>query len=305
MSDAAAPPRPSRLRQLVLEVPDPAATGGFLEEGLTLGTAARDDGAVAVLTDPPYAGTAPAEILLLRTGPAVRLVEVVLEGSPDLDLDAVAGRLEAIGRTTARLPPADGAGPGLGTEVGGIRVALRRIAPGGGGEATGSTTAPPSLPPSSVRPRRLGHVNVLTPEPAELVRTMIEGLGLRLSEQIGDAFYFLRIGSEHHNLGVRPGPVGGAHHVALEVHGWDSYRVLCDRLAGLGWTVEYGPGRHGPGRNLFVYVRDPSSGLRFELFSDMAHIEDEATYEPPRWRLDERHRTVNVWGPGPPESFLS
>ncbi|WNV77088.1 VOC family protein [Geodermatophilus sp. DSM 44513] len=297
MSDVGVPSRPTRLRQLVLEVPDPATTGRFLEEGLTLGTAARADGAVTVLTDPPYAGTGPAEILVLRAGPGVRLVEVVLEGSPGLDLGAVTGRLEALGRTTARLPADDGAGPGLAVEVGGIRVSLREIVP--------AVAHQPVLPPSSLRPRRLGHVNVLTPEPAALVQTMIEGLGLRLSEQIGEAFYFLRIGSEHHNLGVRAGPVGGAHHVALEVHGWDSYRVLCDRLAGLGWSVEYGPGRHGPGNNLFVYVRDPSSGLRFELFSDMVHIEDEATYRPPRWRLDERHRTVNVWGPGPPESFLS
>ncbi len=292
------PARPTRLRQLVLEVPDPAATGRFLEEGLTLGTAARDDGSVVVLTDPHYGGTAPAEILELRSGDAVRLVEVVLEGSPGIDLDVVEERLRATGRATSRLPAAGDVGSGLTVEAGGIRVSLREIVPGSGGGA-----AP--LPTSSVRPRRLGHVNVLTPEPAELVQTMIEGFGLRLSEQIGEAFYFLRIGSEHHNLGVRPGPVGGAHHVALEVHGWDSYRVLCDRLAGLGWTVEYGPGRHGPGRNLFVYVRDPSSGLRFELFSDMVHIEDEATYEPPRWGLDERHKTVNVWGPGPPESFLS
>jgi catechol 2,3-dioxygenase-like lactoylglutathione lyase family enzyme len=289
-------PRPTRLRQLVLEVPDPAATGHFLQSGLELVVQQSADGTgVQVRTDPPYAGSAPAEILVLRPGPTVRLVEVALEGSTGVDLHAVGDRLRAIGRTPEELPPTGDAGPGLGVDVGGIQVTLREM----------TAVDRPALPPSAIRPRRLGHVNVLTPDPAAVVETMVEGFGLRLSEQIGEAFYFLRIGSEHHNLGVRTGPVGGAHHVALEVHGWDSYRVLCDRLAGLGWTVEYGPGRHGPGHNLFVYVRDPSSGLRFELFSDMVHIEDEATYEPPRWRLDERHRTVNVWGPGPPESFLS
>jgi catechol 2,3-dioxygenase-like lactoylglutathione lyase family enzyme len=291
-----APVRPSRLRQLVLEVPDPAATGRFLQSGLELVVAPSEDGAgVRVFTDPPYAGGAPSEILVLRPGPAVRLVEVVFEGSTGLDLGVVRERLRGVGRAPEDVPATADAGRGVAVDVGGVQVTLR--------EMTGHDA--PALPPSSIRPRRLGHVNILTPDPAAVVEAMVEGFGLRLSEQIGEAFYFLRIGSEHHNIGVRAGAVGGAHHVALEVHGWDSYRVLCDRLAGLGWTVEYGPGRHSPGHNLFVYVRDPSSGLRFELFSDMVHIEDEASYEPPMWRLDERHKTVNVWGPGPPESFLS
>ena len=294
--DGGAPLRPTRLRQLVIEVPDPAATGDFLRSGLEFEVVPSPDGAgVRVRTDPPYAAASPAEILVLRPGPVVRLVEVAFEGSTGLDLSAIAERLRAIGRAPEALAAAADAGPGVGVDVGGVLVTLREM----------TCVVRPAVLPSAIRPRRLGHVNILTPDPAVVVETMVEGFGLRLSEQIGESFYFLRIGSEHHNIGVRSGPVGGAHHVALEVHGWESYRVICDRLAGLGWTVEYGPGRHGPGHNLFVYVRDPSSGLRFELYSDMAHIEDEASYEPPKWRLDERHKTVNQWGPAPPESFLS
>ena len=286
--------RPVRLGRLVVEVPDPTATARFLADGLALGTVARDD-AVEILTDGPYGGDGPARLLSLLPGPGVRLVEVVLEARAGTDFDAVAQRLVAAGARAQRVDAGPSGGAGVAAEVGGVCLSLRDPEP--------ATAAP--LEPSSVRPRRLGHVNVLTPDPAGVVRVLIEGLGLRLSEQIGEAFFFLRVGSEHHNVGVRSGPTGGAHHVALEVHGWDSYRVLCDRLAGLGWTVEYGPGRHGPGHNLFVYVRDPASGLRVELFSDMAHIDDEDGYAPRRWELHERRRTVNLWGPAPPESFLS
>lgn len=92
------------------------------------------------------------------------------------------------------------------------------------------------------------------------------------------------------------------HHVAFEVPGWDSFRVICDRLAARGHQIEYGPGRHAPGHQLFVYLRDPSSGLRLELFTDMAHIDDEESYAPIQRDVD-RTRSLNVWGP-PPPSFL-
>jgi hypothetical protein len=50
-------------------------------------------------------------------------------------------------------------------------------------------------------------------------------------------------------------------------------------------------------------VREPASGLRLELFTDMAHIDDEETYRPIRRDVD-RKRSLNVWGPTPPPSFM-
>ena len=35
---------------------------------------------------------------------------------------------------------------------------------------------------------------------------------------------------------------------------------------GFAENIEYGPGRHGPGHALFVYMRDPD-GHRIELFN--------------------------------------
>lgn len=284
-----------RLMQLVLEAPDPAATARFLEDGLTLGCVPQEGGRVDVLTAGPYPSAGVQRILTLVPGSQAQLREVVLQAGPGVEPSRLAERLNGAGATCESVDADSVAGAGIRTHVGGVTLSVRAPLP------------PPStgLEPSSVRPRRLGHVNLVTPEPAALVSTLVQGLGLRLSEQVGEEIFFLRIGSEHHNVGVRKGTAAGAHHIALEVHGWDSYRALCDRLAGFGWTVEYGPGRHGPGNNFFVYVRDPSSGIRFELFSDMVHIDDEASYEPRRWRLDERPKTVNVWGPGPPQSFLS
>lgn len=284
--------RPVRLSQLVVAVPDPAATADFLERGLLLGTRHQDDGSVAVLTVGGYGLPTPQRILTLTPGRSSELREVVLERPADAG--ALDERLRASGSPVSQVAADAIAGAGLLTSAGGVPISVRDTLP----------VPRPALPPSGLRPRRLGHVNLVSADPQALVTLMTNGLGLRLSEQVGEAIFFLRIGTEHHNIGVRTGQSPGAHHVALEVHGWDSYRGLCDQLAGSGWPVEFGPGRHGPGNNFFVYVRDPSSGLRFELFSDMAHIEDEAAYRPRRWELHERSTTVNVWGPGPPQSFL-
>lgn len=297
--------RPVRLAHLELTVPDPAATGGFLADGLGLGVERVGD-VVEVFTDGPYGSPAPVRALVLRPGAdGVRLREVVFEAAAGADLGATADRLRAAGADVATAEVDAVRFAAGGTSFALVRPAAMAHRPASIAHRPAATIHRPALPPSPLRPRRLGHVNVTTPEPAPVVRALTDGLGLRLSEQIGEEFFFLRIGTEHHNIGVRGGPAGHAHHVALEVAGWDSYRLVCDHLAATGHQVEYGPGRHGPGHNLFVYVRDPSSGLRVELFSDMAHIEDDAGHRPHRWELADRPRTVNRWGPGPPQSFLS
>jgi hypothetical protein len=98
------------------------------------------------------------------------------------------------------------------------------------------------------------------------------------------------------------------HHLGFEIPGWDAYRAILDHLDAVGYGVEFGPGRHAVGRNLFTYLLDPTSGLRIELFCDMArvgHQRDPATPQI-RWRAEDRlTRTLNVWGSAPPPaSFL-
>ena len=290
--------RVTRLAAVAMAVPDPEATAGFLSEGLGFATAGGSDGTWHVACQGEYGLPAPASVLDLHRAGAeesgATLRGVRFDVDDEAVLEVVRQRLHE--RGVAEETGASPAGPGVGfTDPNGVPVWCGAAAPSFDGE----------LPHAAIRPRRLGHVNLTVQDAGASARLFTEVLGLRLSEQIGEAFYFLRVGSEHHNLGIRTGGARpGAHHIGFEVHGWETYRVLCDHLAALGHKVEYGPGRHGPGRNLFVYVRDPSSGLRLELYSDMAHVHDEARYVPRRWELSDRGNTVNRWGPGPPESFL-
>lgn len=279
-----------RLGGAVVTVPDPDASAGFLAGAL--GFEIRPlDGALQVVCAGDYGESGQAAIEL-RQGAETGLVELVFEVGDGYDLERLAARAAAAGLSAE----ADGGAELAFTEVSGLRLRIAR--------AASRAVAPP--PDDPLRPRRLGHVNLRAADPAAAARCWEEVMGLMLSEQIGDGLYFLRIAREHHNVGLRPGERGDLHHIGFEVAGWNVYQPILDRLSALGQRVEYGPGRHTPGNNIFTYLLEPSSGLRLELFADMGQIAAGAEHQPRRWEAGDRMKqTLNRWGPLPPESFLA
>jgi len=277
-------PAVERLLRVVVGVPDPRATAAFLTDGLGFGTCERDDG-WHVACQPPYGDAAPETALVLAPAERLSLREVTFACA---DVGALRARLRDAGVESTQSRDA------LRFEApSGLPLACVQDGPPAERLAAGSTLAP----------RRLGHVNLIADPPAAAASFFAQTLGLRLSEQIGENLYFLRIGSEHHNVGLRGGAEPGLHHLGFEMAGWAAYPAVLDQLAALGHQVEYGPGRHGPGRNVFVYLREPSSGLRLELFCDMVQLDE--GHVPKRWEAGDRlTRTLNRWGPGPPQSFL-
>lgn len=281
-----------RLAAVAVTVPAPESTARFLAETLDFAVAGSGD-RVHLTAQGEYGGDGPRRMLTLVRGPSLGVAALTFEHS---DTAALRGRLQTKGVAVRELPADDENDAAIGfTDPEGLAVAC----------AAGSPRLGHPLPASDVRPRRLGHVNLAVKDAPAEAAFYADVLGLRLSEQIGEQFFFLRVGSEHHNLGFRGNAQRATvHHIAFEIAGWESFRTICDRVADRGHVVEYGPGRHGPGHNLFVYLVEPTSGLRLELYADMARIEDEAGYRPKRWDSADRVKTVNRWGPQPPESFL-
>jgi catechol 2,3-dioxygenase-like lactoylglutathione lyase family enzyme len=280
----------SRLAGVVVGVPDPDLTAEFLGEGLGFAVTPSEDGWIAVC-DGDYGGVAQAAIEL-RSATDTRLERVVFAAAQRDGLAVLEHRLAAAGVARVATP----AGGLAFADPAGNPIAV---------EPAGAVAVDPP-PAAALRPRRLGHLNLKAPDPARAATFYVDVLGMRRSEQIGDALHFLRIGSEHHNVGIRPGAAGALHHVGMEIAGWHLYQPILDHLDLAGYKVEYGPGRHRPGNNLFAYVCDPSSGLRVELFADMAHIPDAGGHRPIRWEAGDRMtKTINRWGPTPPEGFLA
>ncbi|MDF3311059.1 VOC family protein [Rhodococcus sp. T2V] len=276
---------PGTVERIVLTVPDPEATIEFLGRGLDMQIIQQDGSWLAVCEGEYGSGRGQGAIELIA-GEQLAVERVVLSLPADVDLEELEKHLDARRVSDTALTIVDPA-----TD---ITVSLEL-----------SSTLAVELPSASViRPRRMGHINLKTPKPTETAAFFTDVLGLRLSEYIGEALFWMRTDTEHHNIALRPGGPRAVHHLGFEVPGWHAYQPILDHLDNQGFKVEYGPGRHRPGRSLFTYVRDPSSGLRIELFADMVHIPDPSTpaigWEPG----DRMTKTLNTWGPLPPDSFL-
>src|SRR4029453_17479084 len=124
--------------------------------------------------------------------------------------------------------------------------------------------------------------------------------GFRLSEYIAPASgellgVFLQRKGNPHDLVFFKGRGPRFHHVAFTAP--ESFNILraCDvpGQLGCGAGVERGPGQHGPGHALYVYLRDPD-GHRVELFNTHYQAMD-LEVPPGRWDPTDPF-TVNPWG---------
>jgi catechol 2,3-dioxygenase len=156
------------------------------------------------------------------------------------------------------------------------------------------------------RPRKLGHVTLASPATEGLGTVLTDVLGFRLSDRLplgehadGDLTWY-RCNTDHHALGLAPG-AAGVHHYAFELDGFAALGTMGDHLLANGKHYIWGPGRHGPGENLFAYFED-ADGSMIEFYSDMLQIEDETTYRLSSW--PDVASSANVWGPAPPDVWF-
>jgi len=159
-----------------------------------------------------------------------------------------------------------------------------------------------------LRPTKLGHVAAFTPALDPMQSFYQDLLGFKWSDTVGDFFVFLRCNADHHAANFMASTkFQGMHHVDYEMRDPNHLIAMLDHLAKNDYRLHWGPGRHGPGHNLFTYHRDPD-GHVIELFTQIDVVHDEAKgYWEPRpwheeypmgpktWQVD--LATVNQWGP--------
>jgi catechol-2,3-dioxygenase len=170
-----------------------------------------------------------------------------------------------------------------------------------------TTSSHSSVP--GVRPTKLGHIASHVPNLTDIQVFYEDVLGFRWSDTVGDYFAFMRCGPDHHTLNfiARPdarGEYDGMFHVAYEMRDLSHLRDGLDHLSKHGYILEWGPGRHGAGHNIFSYHRDPDFNL-VELFTELDLIFDEHTghFEPRPWH-EEYPQGPRVWEPGQPSSNI-
>ncbi|MCD6040656.1 MAG: glyoxalase-like domain protein [Burkholderiales bacterium] len=143
-------------------------------------------------------------------------------------------------------------------------------------------------------PGRLQHFVCATerlPQMLEFYRS----LGMVESDRVVEgellSAVFLRSDPEHHSFAAFRAPESRPDHHCYETTGWLDIRDWADRMARLRIPLFWGPGRHGPGNNLFFMIEDPD-GHKVEF---SAELELMPRAMPPRtWPHEQR--TLNLWG---------
>jgi catechol-2,3-dioxygenase len=148
------------------------------------------------------------------------------------------------------------------------------------------------------RPIRIQHITLGSPDVGRMVAFYSEVVGFRISDELGtNAFTWMRSDHAHHSLAVVHAEEAQLDHYSYDIGGWEDFKTWCDELSFRGWKVAWGPGRHGPGNNLFIIFED-AAGFRVELSAEMEQFWDElAEIRPRRWQ--QSSGLLNLWGPMP------
>ena len=146
------------------------------------------------------------------------------------------------------------------------------------------------------RPIKFQHTTIGTNDLEPQLDFYVKIVGFRISDQLSDGrFAWLRSDPDHHTLAiVNVGRRGGLDHYSYDLAQWEDFKQWCDRLSELGVDVQWGPGRHGPGNNLFIFFDDPA-GNHIELSAEMEKFyDDRVAYIPRQW--SPVPNTINLWG---------
>lgn len=177
----------------------------------------------------------------------------------------------------------------------------------------------------------LDHIGIKVRDIEESVRFYRDVLNMEVSDRIGDHVAFMRTpavaaDSQHHELNITQmsdaeldtlekrgeleidlndfeeqlpddGPpmlpaTGPIYHIAFEVPDYAALEATVEGLTERDHPIYRGPGRHGPGNNLFLYFPDPD-GYPIELTADMEDAPEEGGKPARRWPREPD--TWNVW----------
>ncbi len=164
---------------------------------------------------------------------------------------------------------------------------------------------------AGIGPIKLGHLAFVVPEPKPLADFYSRVLGLRVSDWIQDWFVFMRCGPDHHTINFVKGKRTQMHHVAFELKDWAQVQVACDFLGNKKIPIIWGPGRHGPGHNIYTYHRNPDDQI-IEMFTELDKMLDEdlGYFEPRPWHRDHpqvpkvwKSFPTDIWGSPPSAEY--
>lgn len=155
-----------------------------------------------------------------------------------------------------------------------------------------------------ISPRRIDHVNLQTSMDNHLIVTYLqEKLGFKLREYLVNAddkqvVGWMSVTNLVHDMAMMSKPTVGPnemHHIAYWLDNAQDILRAADILSEEEISF-VGPGKHGISQAMFIYVKDPGSGLRVEIFTN-SYLIFEPDWEPIKWTYEEYKKNGSTyWG---------
>jgi len=269
------------LHHIGITSPDPAKLADFYHRALGL-TFDSHDGR--------WTGAARDRVLIIKPGARRQLLFAAYAVQDPGQLTALHSRITAAGVTQT-------ANPTHLFHAGAVSVQD----PDGNHYVFGMPARQPALPSTRTAQRlaRLQHVVVASTDAERVATFFRDVLGFTASDNVVDVegrlrTCFLRCSDEHHNFAVFQAAETSFDHHCYEAGDWSLIRDWGDHLAAERIPIEWGPGRHGPGNNLFLFVHD-TDGNWVELSAELEVVRPDRPAG--SWRHEER--TLNSWGQAP------
>ena len=237
-------------------------------------------------------GTDP-HILALHAGEAAGIRSITFRAAPDTDLDALGAAMATLGASTGHVATADEQGGGTMLAARDAQGRLIRIV------RNDALAAP--LAPDPDRPERLAHVNINSDDVARDTAFHTDALGFTLTDR-SKMMAFVRTNSDHHSIVIAEAPVNTLNHVAFQLPGWEGVMRASGRMIDHRFPIGWGPGRHGPGDNVFAYFVDPF-GFVIEYTAEVLQVDETYRFRGPDEWVWPAGRT-DQWGIAPPKTSL-
>ena len=235
-----------RLRSVELEIPDVAPAAEFLE---------RLWGLVP-------AGSAGATRFFRGTGDHPYILSLTQAATPAVAAVTFAGSLEEVQTVGKPDRSFDVPGGGKGFEVRGPEGQVYRF-------ITDSTVQ--RLNEKS-KPIQLTHAVINSTDVEASERYAVEKLGFKVSDRTAH-MRFIRCNRKHHALAYAKAEFASLNHIAFEMHDMDAVMRGMGRLRDAGHEPVWGPGRHGPGNNVFGYFIAPYGGI-VEYTAEVSEVDE-------------------------------
>lgn len=267
-------------------VPDVARAHAFYTETWGLFDADVRNGAVWLrgTGDEPY-------LLSLREGTTTGITAMNFRVADGVDLRALGEAVTAAGGRVDDERDHDALGGGRALTVRDAAGRTIRLVQGAG------RVAP--LAPDPDRPERLAHVNFNSDDVDRDRAFFTDALCFTLTDR-SKMMAFVRTNDDHHSVVIADAPFNTLNHVAFQIPAWEGVMRASGRMVDAGFPIGWGPGRHGPGNNVFAYFVDPF-GFVIEYTADVLQVDDGYSVGQPKDWIWPEGRT-DQWGIAPPKT---